>query len=694
MALWLQVYVSRSYSGRRLMGVELDDDAMGFLFSAQPDSKEEEEQDMRRSLLAEGGPEDAGIFSAAPEDKDETGADSTGDTGFPLDGYTLTYYPMQRSDGSADYHIACAEQTATVDPEGTSGATSLSMRDDDCKKITLSEPFIMGQKSFSELYIGSNGYITFDYCDRSWWPSITSHYRRHRISGMFMDLNPSRGGAVSYKAVDDGLWVTFDSVPRYGRDAHTYTFQYKIFFDGRVKMTWEKYTEARKTTIVGISLGKYPRGWRSVDLLARNDAGIDCEVPAELEAQIPIEKRAPSQEFYYRAPATVSSAEEEDRDDDEAELSFAEAAGNKEEASEAMASRYDNRFDLSGKKLVWAPLSYAAYSMLCQEDGDMTSAALTPLSMGDDDSKYMSFGGATVPFFGVDYDGAYVGSNGYITFGRGDRTYYSHRYYHYRYPRLSCMFMDLNPSRGGSVGYVLMEDRLLVKFDGVPRYGSYRAGNVYTFQAELFFDGRLSCGYGAYTPNSRRTIVGVSAGARIPLYYNYFHLQNLNGGAVTTGCPDHWDSPGGTAIASTSPKDYDQEGLSLLSSSESDVVSNSPMCPYNAKLTVVGSSSINNGNTSTNTEITPASTPSSSAGGDGSSTEHDHDYTDEYGMTSGEVAGFTVVIIVLALGLLAMVLQVRSLNMKIEQMTAATIGNTNSKMQTVSGRQYSGENAL
>eukprot|EP00854_Cymbomonas_tetramitiformis_P002458 gene2458-3193_t len=306
------------------------------------------------------------------------------------------FYPTARSDGGADYGISCVEAVTSVDPEGTAGATALLLSDDDCREVTLSKPLVFGNQAFEILYIGSNGYITFDYCDRSWWPSITNHFRQRRISAMYMDLDPSMGGLVSHKAVEDGLWVTFYNVPRFARSSDTYTFQYKLFSDGRVQMTWVNYTGAHTIIIVGVSTGRYPRGWNSVDLMARIDTSIDCSSPATIESRVPWRERAPTQEFYHTAPGTTDSTADGDelRRDDEEELGRVDAASSKQNAAATMTSRYDNRFDLIGQKVMWEPLAYDAYQILCHEASSMRSSRLTPLVLGDDDSQFVSFDGA------------------------------------------------------------------------------------------------------------------------------------------------------------------------------------------------------------------------------------------------------------------------------------------------------------
>ena len=134
-----------------------------------------------------------------------------------------------------------------------------------------------------------------------------------------------------------------------------------------------------------------------------------------------------------------------------------------------------------------------------------------PLSLGDDDFVQVMLLGVQVCLFGVNYPDFFVGSNGYITFGSGDKTFSEFFSNHFNRPRISALFDDLDPTAEGLVSWKQLDDRVAVTFERIPEYGS---GNPNNFQIEIFFNGviRLTfLGLGA-----KDGLIGLSRGAGIP----------------------------------------------------------------------------------------------------------------------------------------------------------------------------------
>jgi len=114
------------------------------------------------------------------------------------------------------------------------------------------------------------------------------------------------------------------------------------------------------------------------------------------------------------------------------------------------------------------------------------------ISLGDDAYRELP-PVVTVSLFGHDYGSGgegsiYVGSNGYITFGASDTDYTESIEDHFRLPRISALFDDLNPSAGGVVTAKKLRDRLAISWVNVPEYNS---STTNTFQIEMFFDGMI-----------------------------------------------------------------------------------------------------------------------------------------------------------------------------------------------------------
>lgn len=152
----------------------------------------------------------------------------------------------------------------------------------------------------------------------------------------------------------------------------------------------------------------------------------------------------------------------------------------------------ENAFDLSYSSVTFAPLRDAPqiYTVVCSQpivEMPASKAQVSALALGDDDSQIIKLkSGKAFPFFGSSYDVVFVGSNGFVTFDRPDATFYAHRWMHFRFPRVSALFLDLDPTSGGSVGYAQMDDRLLVTFVDVPAFEAFpqldSPRQLYTFQ--------------------------------------------------------------------------------------------------------------------------------------------------------------------------------------------------------------------
>ena len=146
---------------------------------------------------------------------------------------TLTLIPA----GSGSCYRACRSEAAgfPVDPDG---GTNVSLRDDDYIQIDLSsEQIDFYGASYEAIYIGSNGYITFASGDAHHLESLENHFDLPRISALFDDLDPSAGGTISWKQLDDRIVITFENVPEFSL-SNANSFQVEIFYNGTIRITW------------------------------------------------------------------------------------------------------------------------------------------------------------------------------------------------------------------------------------------------------------------------------------------------------------------------------------------------------------------------------------------------------------------------------------------------------------------------
>jgi hypothetical protein len=129
---------------------------------------------------------------------------------------------------------------------------------------------------------------------------------------------------------------------------------------------------------------------------------------------------------------------------------------------------------------------------------------------GNADNGYrdIAITGAPFTFYGVVYDKLYVGTNGYITFNRGDTgARPSAAVLATQAPRIAPLWASLDASNGGGIYYNRLEGRHLITWEGVPEslYGS-----LSTFQAALYDDGRIAFVYRKVKAHA--SLLGLSPG--------------------------------------------------------------------------------------------------------------------------------------------------------------------------------------
>ncbi len=105
----------------------------------------------------------------------------------------------------------------------TENATRLTMGDDDWRNLPIPFPFTFYGQDYQELWLASNGYITFTGPAMTFindCPLPASAEPNGAIYFYWDDLVPSSGGIVSYEVVGDAPYrhfvITFESIPLFG----------------------------------------------------------------------------------------------------------------------------------------------------------------------------------------------------------------------------------------------------------------------------------------------------------------------------------------------------------------------------------------------------------------------------------------------------------------------------------------------
>lgn len=169
-----------------------------------------------------------------------------------------------------------------------------------------------------------------------------------------------------------------------------------------------------------------------------------------------------------------------------------------------------NDLDLQGAALRFTPAapgySVTRSSLPIEPDTGST------LTLGDDDTRSVSLPFA-FPFFGRSYSGAFVNSDGNLTFDGGDRASTSRNVGRLvnGLPRVAPLLADLNPETGGRISMLAVADRVTFSWRDVPQFDNTDKN---TFQVTLWSDGRIDF---VYANDVNRAIdegaVGVAPGA-------------------------------------------------------------------------------------------------------------------------------------------------------------------------------------
>jgi len=176
--------------------------------------------------------------------------------------------------------------------------------DDGNTKVRPKKPVTFDGVAYDFMRIGSNGWIGFDDTNVGMMPTLDNHFARVGVSALFTDLNPDANGTIRWVENDDFVLVSWEDVPAYDPsqlphnppNAHVpvFTFQCKLWTDGRIELSYIKAPASRMYTVVGLSTGLAPVEYESTKLLLIN--GGDCSADPTLTT-IPVADLPPSKSW-------------------------------------------------------------------------------------------------------------------------------------------------------------------------------------------------------------------------------------------------------------------------------------------------------------------------------------------------------------------------------------------------------------
>lgn len=205
---------------------------------------------------------------------------------FDLEFMSIEFYPITDCRGGEYAIISRDIDELPVDPSGGTPLFEESVSNDVYHKLSVpgNSLFSFFGNAYEDIFVGSNGYITFGAGDTSSAATVTNHFSAPRISALIADFDVRRGGTISYKYLVDRLVITWMNVPRQSQSDAS-TFQVQLFTDGRIVLSWLDC--AVESTVVGLSppstraAGRtavggrgVPTGFQSTDLSAVRSEGL------------------------------------------------------------------------------------------------------------------------------------------------------------------------------------------------------------------------------------------------------------------------------------------------------------------------------------------------------------------------------------------------------------------------------------
>ena len=183
-----------------------------------------------------------------------------GTTPLDLDQRTVTYEP------SADFtrYTVTTGNLEWDDDLGALVPVLPTTRDvsncDDCyTSVELAFPFNFFGTEHHTVYPSSNGYLTFGMGDTTYTESVEYFLAGYpRIAALFSDLDttgPTIQDEVYYSMTSSKLVVTYNNIQLFPQSGTQNTFQFVLFSDGVIKVSYNGMDDLDESSIAGITPG-------------------------------------------------------------------------------------------------------------------------------------------------------------------------------------------------------------------------------------------------------------------------------------------------------------------------------------------------------------------------------------------------------------------------------------------------------
>lgn len=208
---------------------------------------------------------------------------------YVLPGHMTMFAP----DGSGNFYRACTDAASGL-PSDTVGGQLMDLSQGPAHLgLTGDNRVWLYGVPYQDFYVNWDGSITFGSpSSQGYTGSLESHFAQPRISGLFAKLRPWAPGAeVKWKEHIDRATVTYKDVHTEGR-VLDHTFQIEMFFDGRIRITWEEvqfesYGFPSDEVTVGLSEGLgLPGYWLESEMIAYDPCPEYSDVDFDLDGDV------------------------------------------------------------------------------------------------------------------------------------------------------------------------------------------------------------------------------------------------------------------------------------------------------------------------------------------------------------------------------------------------------------------------
>ncbi len=149
--------------------------------------------------------------------------------------------------------LICTGAIATASLFSTQAISApINLADDAYQSVSIGFDFDFFGNTYSDVFIGSNGFLTFGNGDTNWIESVSRFLNEDARIAVWDDFNPAAGGTISTSSTADSFKVSYDFVPEFYNTGSN-SFDITLFSNGSIDIFFESLTT--NDLLVGISDG-------------------------------------------------------------------------------------------------------------------------------------------------------------------------------------------------------------------------------------------------------------------------------------------------------------------------------------------------------------------------------------------------------------------------------------------------------